>query len=70
MTKSFDIPEQLVMQAYKLVKANAGAGGVDQQSLDDFESNLENNLYKIWNRSRVNKNIYSILTNHITNSFE
>jgi len=50
MTKPFDISKQLVMQAYKLVKANAGAGGVDRQSLADFEKNLKDNLYKIWNR--------------------
>ena len=50
MTKPFDISKQLVMQAYELVKANAGAGGVDQQSLADFEKNLKDNLYKIWNR--------------------
>jgi len=50
MTKPFNIPKQLVMQAYKLVKANAGAGGVDRQSLEDFELNLKDNLYKIWNR--------------------
>lgn len=50
MTKPFDIPKQQVMQAYKLVKANAGAAGVDKQSLQDFEKNLKDNLYKIWNR--------------------
>lgn len=50
MTKSFNISKQLVMQAYELVKANAGAGGVDRQSLGDFEKNLKDNLYKIWNR--------------------
>ena len=50
MTKSFDIPKQLVMQAYKLVKSNAGAAGVDQQTIADFEQNLKKNLYKIWNR--------------------
>ncbi len=49
-TKPFDIPKQLAMQAYKLVKANAGAAGVDNESLADFERNLEDNLYKIWNR--------------------
>ena len=38
------------MQAYKLVKANAGAAGVDQQTLGDFEMKLKDNLYKIWNR--------------------
>jgi RNA-directed DNA polymerase len=38
------------MQAFKLVKANAGSAGVDNQTLADFELNLKNNLYKIWNR--------------------
>ncbi len=49
-TKSFDIPKALVLQAYKLVKANAGAAGVDRESLDDFEKDRRDNLYKIWNR--------------------
>ena len=49
-TKSFNIPKQLFVQAYKLVKANAGSAGVDQQSLTDFEKNLKSNLYKLWNR--------------------
>ena len=38
------------MQAYKLIKANAGSAGIDQQSLEDFGQNLKDNLYKIWNR--------------------
>ena len=38
------------MEAYKKVKANAGTSGVDGQSLEDFERNLKDNLYKIWNR--------------------
>ncbi len=38
------------MQAWKLVKENDGSAGVDQQSIADFESELKNNLYKIWNR--------------------
>jgi group II intron reverse transcriptase/maturase len=50
MTKSFNISKQLVMQAYELVKGNGGAGGVDRQSLGEFEKNLKDNLYKIWNR--------------------
>ena len=49
-TKSFTIPKDLVVEAYKLVKANGGAAGVDQQSLADFDKNLKDNLYKIWNR--------------------
>lgn len=38
------------MRAFELVKTNAGAAGVDQQSLKDFEKDLKNNLYKLWNR--------------------
>jgi RNA-directed DNA polymerase len=39
-----------VFEAYKRVKANKGAAGVDQESIPDFEKDLKNNLYKIWNR--------------------
>lgn len=49
-TKPFAISKQQVMQAYRLVKANRGAAGVDQQSLDDFSVKLKDNLYKLWNR--------------------
>jgi len=49
-TKPFNIPKKLFVQAYKLVKSNAGAAGVDKQSLKDFEENLKDNLYKLWNR--------------------
>jgi RNA-directed DNA polymerase len=48
--KPFLIPKQLVWEAYRRVKANKGAAGVDEQSLGEFESDLRNNLYKIWNR--------------------
>jgi len=48
--KPFDIPKQQVMQAYRLVRANAGAAGVDHQSLGAFEEDLRNNLYRLWNR--------------------
>jgi RNA-directed DNA polymerase len=49
-TKPFTISKQLVMQAFRLIKGNAGAAGVDEQSLADFEKNLKDNLYKLWNR--------------------
>jgi len=49
-TKPFTISKQLVYAAFKAVKANAGAAGVDKQSIEDFETDLQDNLYKIWNR--------------------
>ncbi len=48
--KQFHIPKQLFIEAFHLVKANRGTWGVDKQSIDEFESDLKNNLYKIWNR--------------------
>ena len=48
--KPFQIPKQLVWEAYRRVRANKGAAGVDGKSLAEFESDLRNNLYKIWNR--------------------
>lgn len=48
--KPFDIPKWEVWEAFKKVKANQGAAGVDGQSVADFEANLSNNLYKLWNR--------------------
>ncbi|SDL68020.1 group II intron reverse transcriptase/maturase [Pedobacter sp. ok626] len=48
--KSFEISKQLVMEAFKKVKANQGTSGVDDVSIMDFEQKLRNNLYKIWNR--------------------
>ncbi len=49
-TKSFKISKHMVQKAYEKVKANKGAAGIDGESLKDFEKNLKNNLYKIWNR--------------------
>src|SRR6266851_567896 len=48
--KPFCISKWEVWEAYKRVKANQGAAGVDEQSIADFERNLKGNLYKIWNR--------------------
>ena len=49
--KSFDIAKRLVWEAYKSVKANKGAAGVDGVSIEEFEADLKNNLYKIWSAS-------------------
>jgi len=48
--KPYNISKKVVWEAYKRVKANRGAAGVDKQSLEDFEKDLKGNLYKIWNR--------------------
>jgi RNA-directed DNA polymerase len=48
--KPFCITKRDVWEAYKQVKANQGAAGVDGQSIEDFERDLSNNLYRIWNR--------------------
>jgi RNA-directed DNA polymerase len=48
--KPFPITKRQVWEAYKRVKANQGGAGVDGQSLAEFAEDLENNLYKLWNR--------------------
>lgn len=48
--KPFNIEKRLVYEAYKAVKSNKGAAGVDKQTIDEFEKALSGNLYKIWNR--------------------
>ena len=48
--KSVCISKRVVWEAYKRVKAKKGASGVDDESIEMFEQDLKNNLYKIWNR--------------------
>jgi len=48
--KPFSISKHVVWEAYRRVKSNRGAAGVDGQSIKDFEVDLKNNLYKVWNR--------------------
>jgi len=48
--KPFEISKHVVWEAWKHVKANQGAAGVDSETIADFEGNLKDNLYKIWNR--------------------
>ena len=48
--KPYQISKREVWEAYQKVRANQGAAGVDEQSIEDFERDLKKNLYKIWNR--------------------
>jgi RNA-directed DNA polymerase len=50
VTKPFVIPKALVWEAFQRVKANGGSAGVDDESIEEFEKNLGDNLYKLWNR--------------------
>lgn len=50
MTKPFVISKAIVWEAFKRVKANRGGSGVDNESVEAFESNIGDNLYKLWNR--------------------
>jgi group II intron reverse transcriptase/maturase len=48
--KPFDISKWEIWEAWEKVKANKGAPGVDGCSIEDFEKDLQGNLYKVWNR--------------------
>lgn len=48
--KPFEISKKLVSQAYQEVKANGGSAGIDKETIEDFEGNLKDNLYRLWNR--------------------
>jgi len=48
--KPYSISKWKVVAAYEKVKANKGTYGIDEQSIEDFEAHLKDNLYKIWNR--------------------
>lgn len=49
-TKSYEISKYDLVEAFKSVKANKGSAGVDRITIDKFEEDLKDNLYKIWNR--------------------
>jgi RNA-directed DNA polymerase len=48
--KPFSIDKMHVWQAYQDVKQKGSAAGIDEETIKDFEENLKDNLYKIWNR--------------------
>jgi RNA-directed DNA polymerase len=50
LAKSFSISKRTVLNAFYAVKANGGNAGIDGTTIEEFEKDLKNNLYKIWNR--------------------
>src|SRR6202042_1998322 len=48
--KPFGISKRLVWEAWRMVKANQGAAGVDEESIQAFGGNLRGNPFKVWNR--------------------
>ena len=50
MTKSLPISKRMVYDSYLKVIAKDGSAGIDKQSIEMFNENLSDNLYKIWNR--------------------
>ena len=49
-TKSVPVSKQQVWLAYKKVRSNAGSAGIDQISMDEYDSKRSEHLYKLWNR--------------------
>lgn len=49
-TKPYAISKNIVYEAFLRVKANRGTAGIDDESIEEFELNLKDNLYKLWNR--------------------
>lgn len=50
MTKSLAVSKRMVYNSYLKVNANKGSAGIDKESIEMFNTDLSNNLYRIWNR--------------------
>ena len=48
--KVYQISKYLVWNSYLSIKANGGSAGIDDINLKDYEANVKQNLYKLWNR--------------------
>jgi hypothetical protein len=46
----FEISKEMVWEAYRRVKANRGAAGIDGETIEEYGRNLKGNLHKLWNR--------------------
>ena len=50
MTKSLPVTKRMVYESYLKVVMKDGSAGIDRESIDMFNANMANNLYKLWNR--------------------
>jgi RNA-directed DNA polymerase len=48
--KPFEISKRRALEAYRHIRANQGAAGIDDESIEMFEADLSRNFYKLWNR--------------------
>ena len=48
--KPLPISKRQVWEAYRQVRANGGAAGIDGQTVEAFDEDMANNLYRLWNR--------------------
>ena len=49
-TKSFAVSKEMVYNSYLKVCDKKGGAGIDKETIEMFNANLNGNLYKIWNR--------------------
>jgi RNA-directed DNA polymerase len=49
-TKSVPVSKEQVWLAYKKVRSNQGSAGIDQVSMEEFDTDRSKHLYKLWNR--------------------
>lgn len=49
-SKQYSIDKWTVYRAFQSVKRSKGSAGIDGVSLAEYEENLKDNLYKLWNR--------------------
>src|SRR6266536_2664630 len=49
-TKSFAVSKEMVYNSYLKVCSKDGGAGIDKETIEMFNKDLNGNLYKVWNR--------------------
>jgi len=73
MTKSLPISKRMVWNGYQKVVAKNGAAGIDRVSIEMFNAEMANNLYKLWNRMSSGSYFpppWPLLVSFTNNSFQ